>query len=302
MLYTVNQLVDKELPSLKTDYINYIEVTKKNGDELLMYYNENYSNKDDALAQSGLSTLTMEKPFKGLSVYPYNLESSVLSTCSNFAISDVVDAQPEDYAQYGLDEPNLIVGLGDDESAVQFKVGNETDDGKVYVTVSNKVSVFTMDKSLFEPFENYNVTDFVERFVSIHYRYELANVDVKTEFGSFKLEFKEDGDKKITVDENGATKDTRRVLLDGKEIGEDDYIDLHGVLVGLTFDNIVEPKAVSESPDCEITYTLLDGSEQSIKFYSENDNFYRVPMADNYDVLVDKQSVKNIINKANQLK
>jgi hypothetical protein len=72
--------------------------------------------------------------------------------------------------------------------------------------------------------------------------------------------------------------------------------------VGLTFDNIVEPVAVSGDAVCTITYGLLDGTTQTIKFYDENTNFYRVPMGENYDVLVDKQSVKNIINQVNKLK
>jgi hypothetical protein len=72
--------------------------------------------------------------------------------------------------------------------------------------------------------------------------------------------------------------------------------------VGLTFDSIVEPKTESGEPACTIVYGLLDGSTQTIKLYTENSNFYRIPMDESYDVLVDKQSVKNIINKVNELK
>ena len=238
---------------------------------------------------------------EGASVYPYNLESSLLSTCSSITLGDVVDAQPTDYARYGLDVPRLTVRLRDNSGSLEIKAGNDAGDGNVYVMVDDSVSVFTMDASLLEPFDDYTITDFIEKFVALHSRSDVSRVDMVSEFGTVDLEFREDGENKITTDENGAVQDNRLAILNGKTVEGDDFADFYELLVGLSFDQIGEHTQKSGEPAVTLTYTLLDGTVETTEFYTFNDNFYSVGKDGEYDMLVSKQSVKQIVDRAGAL-
>ena len=298
MQYTINNLVDKDIAAIKPDYVTYIEVLRNNESELLLYYDEEKSNANTNLAQYGLATLTMERPLEGASVYPYNLEGSLLRTCSSIILGDVVEAKPTDYAQYGLDVPRLTVRLMDDSGKLEIKVGNDAGDGKVYVMVDDSISVFTMDASLIEPFDKYTITDFIEKFVALYPRSEVSGAVMESEFGTFSLEFREEGDNKITTDENGAVQDNRLAVINGKTVEDEGFADFYELLVGLSFDQITDHTQKSGEAAATLTYTLLDGSTDTIEFYPFNDTFYAVGKDGKYDMLVSRQSVKKIVDSA----
>jgi hypothetical protein len=297
LLYTVNDLTDKTLTAIKPDYVDYVGVKAKNGDELLMYYDSEKSNAS-SLAAQGLATLTMEKPIEGAIVYPYNLEGSVLSTCKQLTLASVVEVQPDDYSVYGLDDPEYIIRLRDSDAALELKVGGTDAAGNSYVMVDDRVSVFLMDSTLLQPLENYTVTDFVEKFVSLHNRTDVSSVVMQGEYGDFTLDFKTEGDNKIVTDEKGTSKDNRLVLINDKEVQSDSFKDFYELLVGLGFDQIEEHTQKSGEPNAVLTYYLTDGSEQSVEFYQYSDNFYSVGKDGKYDMLVSRQSVKQIVDKA----
>lgn len=298
LLYTINNLVDKNISAIKPNYVTYIEVTGSDGKELLMYYDKEKSDANTNFSNQGLVTLTMEKPLEGAAVYPYNLTGSILSTCSALTLNSVVEAQPEDYSKYGLDTPYMTVRLKDNEGSLELKVGSDADENNVYVLADNRVSVFTMDKSLLKPFESYTITDFVEKFVALHMRSDVNSAEMDGEFGSFTLDFKVEGDNKIVTDDNGIAKDNRIVLLNGNKVESDNFADFYELLAGLTFDQISDHTEKSGEPAVTLTYTLLDGTVQTTEFYIYNDNFYSVGKDGEYDMLVNKQSVKQIIDKA----
>ncbi len=298
LLYGINDLVNKSISAIKPDYVNYIEVINADGEELLMYYNKEKSDANTTFANSGLVTFTMEKPLEGATVYPFNLTGSILSTCSGLTLNGVVEAQPDDYVKYGLDTPNMTVRLRDDQGSLELKVGNAADDNNVYVMADDRISVFTMDKSLLKPFENYTITDFVEKFVALHMRSDVNSVELESEFGGFTLDFKVEGDNRIITDENGSVKDNRIVLINGNNTESDNFSDFYELLAGLTFDQISGHTEKSGEPAAVLTYTLLDGTVQTTEFYIYNDNFYSIGKDGEYDMLVSKQSIKQIIDKA----
>lgn len=298
LLYTINDLTDKTITAIKPDYAAYVEVISSEGRELLMYYDRDKSNANANLASSGLATLTMEKPLKGASVYPYNLSDSILSTCKSLKLDEVVQAKPDDLSQFGLDKPYLTIRLKDNAGSLELKTGAAADEDSVYVMVDDRPSIFTMDKSLIKPFESYAIADFVEKFVALHMRADIHAVTMDGEFGSFTLAFKAEGDNKITTGENGNIKDSRLALLNGKQLEGDAFIGFYEQLVGLTFDEIIQHSEKSGEPAVRLTYTLLDGQEQATAFYPYNDNFYCVGMEGEYDMLVSRQSVKQIADRA----
>ncbi len=301
LLYTINDLVDTTIATIKPNYTTYIEVINSNGDELLMYFDEEKSNANKNFASQGLSTLTMEKPLEGATVYPYNLTDTILRSCSSLTLNQVIEAKPADYGIYGLDKPNMTVRLKDNSGSLEIKVGSQADENNVYVTVNDSISVFTMNKSLLEPFESYTITDFIEKFVAFHMRNDIHSVQLESEFGDFTLDFKAEGENKIITDEEGKVTDKRLTILNGKAIEGDDFINFYELLAGLTFDQISDHTEKSGTPSVTLTYTLLDGTTNTTEFYNYNDNFYCVGSEGKYDMLVNKQSVKQIVDKAKAL-
>lgn len=303
LLYTANDLVDKSITAIKPNYVQYIEVKNVPGEELLLYYDAQHSNANSNLANNGLATLTMQKPLEGASVYPYNLTDTILSTCTQLKLDRVVEAKPTDYAKYGLDAPRTTVRLKDNEGELEIRVGKtvEGDDSSVYVCVDDNISVFTMSEALIEPFTSYTITDFTEKFVALHARADVDSVKVSGEFGGFELRFAVDGEHTVTKTDDGKVKDTRIPQIDGKEIPSEEFTDFYELLVGLSFDEVTSHTDKTGQPAASISYTLLDGSVHNIDFYSYNDNFYIVGAEGEYDMLVNKQSLKQVIDRAKAL-
>lgn len=298
LLYGINDLVDKNISAIKANYVDYIQVIKADGDELLIYYDAEKSNANTVYANSGLATLTMEKPVNGASVYPYNLTGSILRTCSGLTVSSVVDAKPEDYSVYGLDKPRVTVRLRDNENKLEIKAGSDAGDENVYALIDGRVSVFAINKSLLEPFENYNVTDFIEKFIALHMRTDISSAELTGESGSFKLDFKSENGKELVTDNKGNIKDNRDITINGSAVKADGFAAFYELLAGLTFDQITEHTQKSGQPDAVLVYTMLDGSKETINFYDYNSNFYIIDKDGSYDLLISKQSVKQVADRA----
>lgn len=297
LLYGINDLTDRTIASIKPDYVSYIQVLHGDGRELLMYYNSESSDANKNLADKGLATLTMEKPLEGAAVYPYNLTGSILSTCKEIKLGQVVDSQPSDYGKYGLDKPHMTVRLKDNSGSLQLKVGADADEEHVYVQPDNSVSVFTMEKRIVEPFDKYVITDFVEKFVALHTRSQVENVSLTSEYGDLSLEFRSSGENVITSDEQGKIKDNRLIYINGKKYEGEDFKNFYELLAGLSFEQIEKHAPKTGEPQAVLIYKLTDGSTHTTEFYAYNDNFYSVGKNSEYDMLVSRQSIKKIIDE-----
>ncbi len=303
ILKSVEELADLDMEKLDPNALAMLEIVQEGREDLRISFEKENENSNDSLNKNGLQTLVMHDPIPDLLVYPYNLETGLLYNYENFTIEKMVEIGDKNFAEYGLDKPVMSIAMADTEASVTLKVGKETEDGKgYYVTPYGNKAVYTMTKTALEPFFDYNIIDFIQKFVALHYRYELSDIDIKSDYGDYTVEFKEENGKTLT-EENGTPIDKRQEYINGKAVDSEAFVDYYELLVGLTFDALEDVRPQGE-PHTVITYHLLDGTEDKVSFYDYDENFF-VAVKDGSEgalnMLITKQQVKQALDRAAEL-
>ncbi len=304
IMQDITEMADLDIATLDPKGLTRLEVKQKDREDLSVTFDKDDEQANANLDKSGLQTLVMHKPVENLLVYPYNLETGLLYNYDKFKLTKMVELGDGNFAAYGLDEPQMTILMADLESGCVVAVGKLTEDGKdCYVTADGKKAVYTMPKDALDPFFNYNIVDFIQKFIALHFRDTLESVDIKSVYGDYTVEFKEEGDKKITVDENNVTRDKRREYINGKPADSEKFVDYYELLTGLTFDALDENEPKGE-PQAVITYKMLDGSTDTTTYYNYDETFYtavKEGSESGYNMLINKQQVKQAIEKANEV-
>lgn len=301
IMQDVTAMADLSIDILDANGLAKLEVKQKNRDDLIISFEKENEKANENLDKSGLQTLVMHKPIENLLVYPYNLETGLLYNYDKFTINKMVEPGSEGFAKYGLDDPQMTILMADTKNGVSLSVGNLDETGEnYYVCPNGQRAVYTMSKAALDPFFNYNIVDFIQKFIALHFRDTVESIDIRSVYGNYTVEFKEEGENKITV-ENGVTRDKRREYINGKPVLSDDFSDYYELLTGLTFDALDESTPNGE-PQAVITYKMLDGTVDTTTYYSFDDTFFLAVKEDsNTNMLITKQQVKQAIEKANDL-
>ncbi|MCD8215671.1 MAG: DUF4340 domain-containing protein [Clostridiales bacterium] len=265
--YGLNDLLDKSLPELNQDEITLVSVMDKNDENtLLISYDEGSSSAD----ANTLTTLMMHSPVSGLTVYPYNLQTTILSGFSQLKLLDIVEIGAEDLAKYGLEEPEYELTFADTETVFALDIGIAADDSHTYCKLPDGDIVYTTYTSGYEPAVNYNIYEFVERFVNLQYRRNVDYVTIDSSDGeSYVLSFGED-----TVNQDGI--DNRTADLNGNQYERTEISDFYQLLIGIVFERIEEEAEISGEPGLVISFKLLDGTEITDKYFDYDSNYYAV--------------------------
>ncbi len=306
LFYGLNDMIDKSVQKIDTNAVRELSIDfsdedGKNRDIYITYDKDNPLAREYA-EKNGLAALVMQKPIKNMLVYPYNLQSSVLRNASSLNIRDLADIAPEDMSKYGLDRPKLTLYIADDENSIKISAGNTftTEDGEyAYVLVNDRKEVFTMDQRALEPFENAGIADFAEKFISIYQRSKVKEIDIEGA-KSYKIEFKAEGENDFR-EEDGVTRDYRNTYINGKLIEKDVFTDFYELIAGIGFDEIEYGKKPEGKPELTITFRLTDGSSDKAEYYRYNESFYAVTKGGDNVMYVAEQTVRRVLNTAEEL-
>ncbi len=301
IMQDITAMADLSIDELDANGLAKLEVKQKDRDDLIISFEKENEKANENLDKSGLQTLVMHKPIENLLVYPYNLETGLLYNYDKFVIEKMVELGSENFAKYGLDDPQMTILMADTENGVALSVGNLDETGESYYVCPNgQRAVYTMPKAALEPFFNYNIIDFIQKFISLHFRDTVESIDIKSVYGNYTVEFKEEGENKI-IEENGVKKDKRKEYIGGKNVDSDAFADYYELLTGLTFDALDESAPQGE-PQAVITYKMLDGKTDTTVFYNYDDTFFLAQKeGSDMNMLVTKQQVKQAIEKADKL-
>ena len=301
IMQDITDMADLGIDILDTKGLAKLEVKQKNRDDLVVSFDMENKKAQDNLDKSGLQTLVMHKPIENLLVYPYNLETGLLYNYDKFVLNEMVELGDENFAKYGLDDPQMTILMADTENGVALSVGSLDEEGKnYYVSPNGQRAVYTMPKSALDPFFEYNIVDFIQKFIDLHFRDTVDSIDIRSVYGNYTVKFKEEGNNKIIV-ENGVTKDQRKEYINDINADRDAFADYYELLTGLTFDALDESTPSGE-PQVIITYKLLDGSEDTTAYYNYDDTFYlAVKEGGSMNMLITKQQVKQAVEKGNKL-
>jgi len=297
--YDLNELISKTVPVISEKEILYLDVKQKGKDEIEIEYSGDMDGNAADLSKYGLQTLNMKKPIPNAIVYPNNIQSYVLSNTSALTIKDLIDIFPKDLSQYGLHEPELIINMRDSKNSVEFKIGSSIDENTFYCMVDERPHVFSIEKDAVNPFMDIDILNFIEKFVSLHYRKDVESVNISSSKGNYSITFGEEKTEETTENE---VNDNRASFINGKEVDKDEFSNLFQLIVGITFDSIDYNAKPQGKPESSIIYTLRDGTKDIIEYYNYNDNFYIALKDNDSSRIVSKQTIKNVVNELSKFK
>jgi len=301
--YGLNELISKTVPIISEKEILYLDIKQKGKDEIEIEYNGDMDGNAADLSKYGLQTLNMKKPIANAIVYPNNIQSYVLSNTSALTIKDLIDIFPKDLSQYGLQEPELIINMKDSKNSVEFKIGNSIDENTFYCMVDDRPHIFSIEKEAVTPFMDINILNFIEKFVSLHYRKDVESVNISSSKGNYSITFgEEEIEEKTEETTENEVNDNRASFINGKEIDKDEFSNLFQLIVGITFDSIDYDAKPQGKPEFSTIYTLRDGTKDIIEYYNYNDNFYIALKDNDSSRIVSKQTIKNVINELSKFK
>ena len=249
----------------------------------------------------------MNKPYPGLAVYPTNLQESVLSQLTSMQLGNIADGSSENFFEYsnGVDEdgePEAEITVSDDTNSLKISIGFKADDKNYYCIAEGKEGVFLIDEKYINPFLEADAVKFIEKFVALHYRADLNRIEMTNKGKSYDITFGAESQNENSDNKNSRFNDDRKTYLNGKEVDKDTFGGLFELMTGITFDSIdKEAKAVGETPETVIKYTMKDGSFDEVRFLPFNDSFYVVDGKSVKGMLVSRQNVARVFDKADEI-
>ncbi len=307
--YTINDFIDKSLPQISPYKILRLNIKQHGKDEIDLEYTQDKEGNAENLLAMGVETMRMNKPYPGLAVYPTNLQESVLAQLTSMQLGDVADCSSENFFEYSnsmttsTGEPEAEITVSDDTNSLKMRVGFKADDKNYYCVVDGKEGVFLIDEKYVSPFLEADPIKFVEKFVALYYRADLQKVEMNNNGKKYDITFGyEEKKEENSENKNSRFNDDRKTYLNKKEVDKETFGGLFELLTGITFDSIdKEAKAISENPEVTIKYTLKSGSFEEVRFLPFNDSFYIVDGKSIKGMLVSKQNVSRVFEKADQI-
>ncbi|MCI6041026.1 MAG: DUF4340 domain-containing protein [Clostridiales bacterium] len=184
----------------------------------------------------------------------------------------LVEDLPDDLARYGLETPQATLLLKDDMGKTRLLIGTE-EEGRTYLMREGIPAVLSVKSSALS-FLTMDYTQVMDRLVWI---YNIDQVD------SLTVTY---GGRTDTLEVRGGT----GFWFNGTPVDEETGRELYRCVISLTYDDRASETAIEETPACEMTFSLLDGSKTSLALYALNER--------HFEVVRDGQSTGFYINKS----
>ncbi len=198
--------------------------------------------------------------------------SPMMDAVVQLAVKDIVDENPSDLSQYGLDKPAFSVEYGDGKTTKKILFGKEVEKGSVtYAKYPDGKSVFTVDVSPLT-FLDIKFSDILNTFIYLPNINDVNKIDLTIDGKTIVSD--------ITTNKDDSSKDTFKV--DGKdanmenEKGDSLFRAFYQAMIGITLDKY-EPDAKPSGTSPEVTikyYMKPDSKPVTIEFISKDSNYY----------------------------
>ncbi|MDR3239607.1 MAG: DUF4340 domain-containing protein [Clostridiales bacterium] len=282
--YTLDSLIDKALPAIDAQSLQYVYIHEKNREPLEF---------SGAQTETGQYALTLARPYSGRQLHAEDFQANVLNPMSGIVMGELTDLNPSDLAAYGLDDPLLEVRLIDSGGETHLLAGADRDDEAVYVKYADRPSVFAMNKTYLSGFYTIDVFSFIDRYAALINIEDCDAVAIESASARYDVQIVHetvtppalsaespapDGD-----DPDAAptpTPEPEKVIhpsVNGQAMQEDSFRKYYETLIGLSYDAAIENFEPSGLPDLTVAYQLSSGAPNpTYEYYTYNEDFYAV--------------------------
>lgn len=241
----------------KTDYslVKKLTISRKDLDyDIVIGYD---TRLDDAnIMTSNSSSYRMSEPV----VLDINPEkgAEVMGGMFGLTASDFAAIRPEesDLAQYGLDDPQLVVTADTESGEFTLKIGNKAENGGYYGMACDINMVYIFDEASL-PWLKAMPLDLTTTMITSHYIYAIDTISIKT------------SDVDVKFDILGSSAEDFGVESDGKTLDADSFKTLYQFILRAPSEQLYFDE-VSGTPDAVVEIKAEDGDD-TIEFYNIGD-------------------------------
>lgn len=240
-----------------TDYslVNKLTISRKDLDyDIVIGYDTRLD--DQNIIVSNSSSYRMSEPVV-LDINP-DKGGDVMGGMFGLTASDFAAIRPEeaDLAQYGLDDPQLVVTADTNSGEFTLKIGNKAENGGYYGMACDIDMVYIFDESTL-PWLKAMPLDLTTTMITSHYIYGIDSISIKT------------ADNDVKFDILGSSAEDFGVEMDGKTLDADSFKTLYQFILRAPSEQLYFDE-VSGTPDAVVEIKAEDGND-TIEFYNIGD-------------------------------
>lgn len=237
-----------------TDYslVNKLTVSRKDLDyDIVINYDTRLEDQDIIIANS--SSYRMSEPVV-LDLNPDKC-SEYMSGMFGLTASDFAVIRPEesDLAEYGLDDPQLVVTADTASGEFTLKIGNKAENGGYYGMACDINMIYIFDEASL-PWLTKMPLDLTTTIITSHYIYNISNITVTS------------ADTNVSFDLSGTGADDFGVSVNGDEVDSDKFKTLYQFMLKAPSEELYF-EDVSGEPKLKIEITAEDGND-TVEFYT----------------------------------
>lgn len=271
-VYMTKTALDTDFSGTIQDFAAYTDFPKVSP-ETMTEFDVNKAQDSYVLVMTGDDQCTVEDEAGDSQLANLNLVGMVQDNVSNIIWYQDLEYNCSDYAQYGLDDPQMVLTVrykdGEEEKEFELSVGDEDENGNYYARLNDLPEVHTIRGEY--------LTDLLESSASSYWSLTYSFVSI----GDLdQLEVTKDGETHVLKKEIQTTKgglESVKWLVDDQEVDEKLFTDFYYACVSVTAQERLDSVPDQTGDEVlKLVYTLTDGSQKEITYYEEDQNFYTV--------------------------
>ncbi|NOU91893.1 DUF4340 domain-containing protein [Paenibacillus sp. LMG 31456] len=303
LLVSLNELFDNKIPEINLKNLKSIEILKSGKLFLDLKAKQNKESAPASLPGAHLlpsNHLVMKYPVPDRDVYLEDFAKSTFGlpkgtsnlTNNTIKVLSIVDEKPLDIGHYGLSVPALELKIQDDKTDYHLMLGDASGD-IIYAKFANKNYIFSINKESIHSILTFEPIRFIDRFLALINIVDCDQISIEASSSKFNVKINH---KELPLASGQSTQgEEQSGTFNGKVIEVDQLRKFYEMIIGLSFDAVIEPVEKPGNPLTTIKYTTKKG-EKTVIFYTYNDNFYLVKVGDGpAQYLINKQAVDEVI-------
>jgi hypothetical protein len=306
-------------PAVKAENINYINVEKRDSENVELKLMPNGANDNSGYGASWQYL----KPYGDGYTADSNAISTLLQNYTSFNYTGCVDYKGDDLAKYGLDKPaaSITVGYYETDSKptptpstsggpqsqnkvgkiYKIYIGNKTEDGNYYVRVNDLNSVYLLLSTTVDAMLNVDPFTQLNKYAAIPNVLKVDKVTAEINGTTYAMTVKTTK----TKDKENNEVIKQSFTFNGKDAEEETFKTLYRSLVSVMYDSQLNEKVdiTKLKPVLKLSFHLTtDDSTISLTCLPYNDSFYIVDKGTGKYFLADKRKVDLVVSNITKFK
>lgn len=234
---------------------------------------------------------------------------SLQTSAAGLEYSGYYEFDCEDWSSYGLDKPSMTLILtyteeeSEEEKTLTLNVGELNEEGNYYVRLNESQEVHGMSQASLESFMMGKAFDYLNKSVDGINIADLDHLDVTYNGTVYTLKRTVTEEKKEEVSEDSGDAGEEDITtvttyyVNDKEADSTKFMDFYREAVSMVCQNRLESDTAKGEPELILHYVGTDGREITVQYTPRDASFYTVSDQNRNYGLVNKMSVKDLIDQ-----